>query len=268
MLKWTDRRFLVTIFKKNYLPVISRLNDEHYNDNILVIHDHRDISENVVPYLRDKWKLITMRRTVQEYLKTRYKLDSLLLYHPFYPYRTTSSKTRKLKKGAVSISRISFEKNTDIIIKANNLLKQENQVKLYGCPSRMYVHLFLGGFDGEFKNNYNGIFDKSFSTLSRILAGVKFVVDLSVLKYDGGGTQYTFLEATHNDCALILHRKWIENVNPEYCDFKEGYNCFAVENERELGDLIRKDPDAMTVVRNAKKLLDRHIRIKSEWSKI
>ena len=269
ILNWTERPFFITIFKESYLPVITRLNDEGDNKNILIIHDHRDISEKVVPYIKNKWKLITIRKTVQEYLNTKYNLDSLFLYHPFYPYSVTSSKTHKQKKGAVSISRISFEKNTDIIIKANNLLRrQEDQIKLYGSASRMYVHLLLGGYNGDFNKYYHGIFDKSFSTLSNLLAGVKFVVDLSVLKHDGGGTQYTFLEAIHNDCALILHRKWIENVNPKYCDFKEGYNCFVVENEKELADLIRKDPDTVTVVQNAKRLINRHINIKSEWSKL
>ena len=269
ILNWTERPFVITIFKESYLPVITRLNDEGNSNNILVIHDHRDISEKVVPYIKNKWKLVTIRKTVQEHLNTKYNLDSLFLYHPFYPYSVTSSKTHKQKKGAVSISRISFEKNTDIIIKANNMLtNQEDQIKLYGCPSRMYVHLFLGGYNGDFNKYYYGIFDKSFSTLSNILDGVKFVVDLSVLKHDGGGTQYTFLEAIHNDCALILHRNWIENVNPKYCDFKEGYNCFAVENEKELADLIRKDPDTVTVVQNARKLMNRHISIKSEWSKL
>jgi glycosyltransferase involved in cell wall biosynthesis len=263
----TKRPFFITIFKENYLAVITRLNDGGDNKNILVIHDHRDISEKVVPYIKNKWKLITIRKTVQEYLNTKYNLDSLFLYHPFYPYSVT--KTHKKKKGAVSISRISFEKNTDIIIKANNLLKrQEDQIKLYGSASRMYVHLFLGGYAGDFNKYYHGIFDKSFSGLSNLLAGVKFVVDLSVLKRDGGGTQYTFLEAIHNDCALILHRKWIENVNPKYCDFKEGYNCFLVENGKELADLITKDPDTTKVVQNAKRLMNRHINIKSEWSKL
>ena len=269
MLNCTERPFFITIFKDSHLPVISRLNDESDNKNILIIHDHRDISEKVVPFIKNKWKLVTIRKTVQEYLNTKYSLESLFLYHPFYPYSVKSSKTHKQKKGAVSISRISFEKNTDIIIKANNLLRRrEDLIKLYGCASRMYVHLFLGGYNGDFNKYYYGIFDKSFSALSNLLAGVKFVVDLSVLKQDGGGTQYTFLEAIHNDCALILHRKWIENVNPKYCDFKEGYNCFAVENEKELADLIRKDPDTITIVQNAKRLINRHINIKSEWSKL
>jgi hypothetical protein len=57
-------------------------------------------------------------------------------------------------------------------------------------------------------------------------------------------------------------------VNPKYSDFKEGYNCFLVENEKELADLISEDPDTTKVVQNAKKLIDRHINFKSEWSKL
>jgi hypothetical protein len=268
VLRCTDRPFFITIFKESYLPVISRLNDESDSKNVMVIHDHRDLSKNVVPFIKNKWTLVTIRKTVAEYLKTKYGLDSLFLYHPFYPY-SVESKNHKRKKGAISISRISFEKNTDIIIKANNLLRRrEDLIKLYGSASRMYVHLFLGGFNGDFNKYYCGIFDKSFSAISKLLAEVKFVVDLSILKQDGGGTQYTFLEAIHNDCALVLHRKWIENVNPKYRDFKEGYNCFAIENEKELAELIRKDPDTIKIVQNAKKLINRHINIKSEWSKL
>jgi hypothetical protein len=38
------------------------------------------------------------------------------------------------------------------------------------------------------------------------------MIDLSQLPMDGGGTQYTFLDAIYHDCAIILNRKWIENL--------------------------------------------------------
>jgi glycosyltransferase involved in cell wall biosynthesis len=264
----------VTLFKETHFNVLTKLNERKCNSDdddskcVLVVHDHRDISDNVVPHLKD-WQLVTIRRTVQNYLKNKYDLPSLFLYHPFYPYPIITSDPSE-RKGAVSISRISFEKNIDMIMKANKILqdKHHQPIKLFGCPSRMYVHLYLGGYNGDFNKYYYGIFDKSFSTLSSILAQAKFVVDLSVLKHDGGGTQYTFLEAIHNGCALILHRNWLENeyVNPEYCDFKEGYNCLAVDNENELADTIRKDPDTYKIVENARKLMVRHI--KSDWSQL
>ena len=76
----------------------------------------------------------------------------------------------------------------------------------------------------------------------------------------------SFLEAIHNDCALILHRKWIEggDIKPEYRDFKEGYNCFAIDNEKELAELIQSDPDTRKIVANSKALIRRHIDV--DWS--
>jgi hypothetical protein len=130
----------------------------------------------------------------------------------------------------------------------------------------MYVYLHLGGEKGDFKKYYYGKFDRSFTSLSDIIAQAKFVVDLSLVRYDGGGTQYTFLEAIHNGCALILHRKWIEDLDPKYCDFREGYNCFAVENEMELAELIKEDPDTTKILQNSKKLIDRHTNI--DWASL
>jgi hypothetical protein len=255
----------LTVFKENYFHALLELNRrsrDRLKDIRLVIHDHRDVSYRTAPYVKN-WTLVANRRTVQDYMRNRYGLDCAFLYHPFYPYPVIHKPKRK---GAVSISRISFEKNTDIILKANKILDKLDTIKLYGCPSRVYVHSFLGGFQGDFSKYFCGMFEKSFSTLSEILAEAKFVVDLSILKHDGGGTQYTFLEAIHNDCALILHRKWIEggDIKPEYCDFKDGYNCFAVDDETELAELIQRDPDTTKVVANSKALIQRHIDV--DWS--
>ncbi len=253
----------IVLFKDSFVHVLDLLDEgkEISSNTIMVIHDHRDISDKTVSRVKN-YKLITIRKTVQEYLKTKYDLDSIFMYHPFYPYPIISKESRK---GAISISRISFEKNTDIIINANKTL-ENLAIRLYGCPSRMYVHLYLGGLKGDFEKYYYGKFEKSFEVLTSLLSEFKFVVDLSVLSHDGGGTQYTFLEAIHNGCALILHRKWLENsdLRPSYFDFKEGYNCLAVENEKELSELIKNDPDTTKIVSNADKLMSRHINV--DWS--
>jgi hypothetical protein len=93
-------------------------------------------------------------------------------------------------------------------------------------------------------------------------------VDLSVLKNDGGGTQYTFLEAIHNGCAIIVNRKWLEQVDPKYSDFREGHNCFAVGDEKELAELIKRDPDTRKIVNNAKKQMKRHVDVNVNWSNL
>jgi hypothetical protein len=255
---------IVVIFKERYIHVLDTLNKniQLIYPVVMIIHDHRDISEKAIPFIRN-YKLVTMRRMVQKYLKEKYDLDSTFIHHPFYPYPVVIKNARY---GAVSISRISFEKNIDIIINANRFLESHQFIRIYGCPSRIYVYRTLGGERGEFGKYYFGKFEKSFSTLTNILSGVKFVVDLSVLKHDGGGTQYTFLEAIHNGCALILHRKWLENreLDASYSDFKEGYNCYAVESAEELAELVRRNEDTSKVTQNATKLMTRHI--DAPWS--
>ncbi|MGI0022225.1 MAG: hypothetical protein ACRD9Q_05105 [Nitrososphaeraceae archaeon] len=257
---------VIVIFKDKFLPILSSLNrkTEGSFPTVMVIHDYRDISDRVLPFIIN-YKLITMRKSVQNFLKVKYELNSEFMYHPFYAYPVNIKKSRHR---AVSISRISFEKNIDIILATNKMLDDDLSVMIYGCPSRIYVHKILGSAKAEFNKHYVGMFQKSFSALTDILSQAKFVVDLSILKHDGGGTQYTFLEAIHNKCALILHRKWLENedLNPSYCDFREGYNCFAVDNAKELAELIRSDQDTTKIVENASKLLYRHIN--SPWSNL
>ncbi len=94
------------------------------------------------------------------------------------------------------------------------------------------------------------------------------MVDLSFLPNDGGGTQYTFLDAIYHNCAIILNRQWIENVEPEYRDFKEGENCYAVSNAEELKELLNnaENIDTSKIVQNARKLLDRHFNA-ADWNK-
>ncbi len=143
----------LTIFKENYFHVLLELNKrskDRLRDITLVIHDHRDISYRIAPYVKN-WTIITIRRTVQEYIQKTYGLDCTFLYHPFYPYPVIRKPKRK---GAISISRISFEKNIDKILRANKILGTDNAIKLYGCPSRVYVHNILGGFGGDFNKYY------------------------------------------------------------------------------------------------------------------
>jgi hypothetical protein len=77
------------------------------------------------------------------------------------------------------------------------------------------------------------------------------------------------LEAIYNNSAIVLNRKWIETVDKKYCDFKEGYNCYAVSNEDELVELLNNsnNVDTTKVVENAGKLMNRHIKVAEEWNK-
>ena len=163
---------------------------------------------------------------------------------------------------AVSISRIDFDKNIDIILKYNNLVKNEDKcIKIFGKENRLYVHHKLK--DLHFHDYWYGSYPKNLpmtyttaGTERDILKDCKFMVDLSTIKDDGGGTQYTFLEAIYNDCILILHREWIDKGDL----FVENENCLAVKDEYELRDILLdiREYDKDKIVENARKILENH----------
>ena len=141
---------------------------------------------------------------------------------------------KKISGKAISLSRVDFDKHTEIIVEANRGLKMP--VEIYGAMNDLYVYHKLR--DTQFKN-LRGKFPKTFDALTDLLATSKFVVDMFINR-DGGGSQYTFLEAIYMDCALVLSSKWVEGVKTP---FRHGVNCFIVSSADELRELLRRNPD-------------------------
>ena len=115
--------------------------DKHYwkylylfpKDTILVIHDPTELKgkENpltTIPGLLEKFKIVTIRETVQKLLKENYNIESEFKYHPFFKYK-------KIKENhdyySLSISRIDFDKHTDIILKTNSLMDDEKKKYIF-----------------------------------------------------------------------------------------------------------------------------------------
>ena len=143
-----------------------------------------------------RFEVITIRETVSKLLKEKYKIKNKFLLHPFYEFPKNVDKNKKCGFNFT----IDFDKHTDIILKANK--KLNNPVDIYGAVNDLYV------FHGKlkelgFKKYYKGKFEKSFEAIHDLLSKYKFVVDMSAIKNDGGGSQYTFLEAIYMDCVLV-----------------------------------------------------------------
>lgn len=228
------------------------------NGTYIVIHDPTEVnSKATAPLVEElkRFKIITIRKSVQDYLKTKLNLSSKFVIHPFfkYPFEKSARPT-----DAVSISRIDFDKHTDILLEANKELN--NPIQIYGAHNRLYVHFKLEGLG--FKKYYKGQFEKSFEELSTILKDAKYVTDMSVIKHDGGGSQYTFLEAMYQECALIINAKWTEGFKTPFIN---KVNCFVVSDSEELVTLLKSDPSVSTINKEAKKLLEPHIQV--NWLK-
>jgi glycosyltransferase involved in cell wall biosynthesis len=243
-------KLLITAIDKTYYEYLDKIPDGSY----IVIHDPTEVSgkgkEAVLRNL-SRFRVVTIRESVKKFLKDQFNVKSRFIIHPFYEYPF-----KKLPKpdAAVSISRVDFDKHTDIILKANKILK--DPIDIYGAINRQYVFFKLN--DLGFKRYYKGGFEKSFEELGKILEDAKYVVDMSVIKNDGGGSQYTFLEAMYERCALVINRKWIEGSKTEFVDKK---NCFVVSDEEELASLLNKDPSTAAVVKGGLSLLEPHVSV-------
>tara|TARA_B110000211_G_C14083005_1_gene555441 strand:+ start:1629 stop:2582 length:954 start_codon:yes stop_codon:yes gene_type:complete len=252
---------IITAIDKKYYEFLG----EFSNNTKLVIHDPTEIKgKSCQPVLDvlERYDIITIRKSVKKFLVEKYDIKSKFKYHPFFEYTKTPI-LDKHKKGVVSISRVDFDKHTDITLKANKLLAAAHKIDIYGATNDRYVYFKLKTSGLDFEKYYKGTFKKSFEELDKILFEKRFVVDLSAIKNDGGGSQYTFLEAIYQGCILILNKQWLSasgNI------FETGVNCLVVEDENDIVDIITtasKNPTHLEQIsKNARKLLKPHINVK------
>ena len=289
----TKRKFGYNVFYKNIIieELIKKDNlmitavDKHHwellkyfpDNTYIIIHDPNELknrknmkvteNNNILINNLKRFKCITIRETVQKYLINNFNIQSIHKIHPFFQYNKDIIKENN-NFHALSISRIDYDKNIDIILKTNNLNKDENKnIYIFGFENRMYVHFYLKKYN--FNNFWKGKYPKTFPLIynnKSILNNTKFIIDLSIIKYDGGGTQYTFLDAIYNNCILILHKEWIEKSNI----FQNKINCYAVgytnEPEKELLNLINFTDENLNsfIINNSKKILNNNIN--SNWN--
>jgi hypothetical protein len=249
------KKILITAIDKNYYESLPSFPDGTY----IVIHDPTEVTPQKLQTLGQhlkRFRILTIRQSVTDYL-SKLGFKSKFIIHPFYEYKFQKAQN---PSKTVSISRIDYDKHTDILIDANKHLPAAKKIDIYGALNRMYAFHKLQ--DTDFKKYYKGGFEKSFEELSKKLADVKFVADMSVIKFDGGGTQYTFLEAIHQGCALIINEAWISGYKSV---FKPGVNCFAVADGKELAELIIKNPPTAAIQKSADKILSPHLKV--NWPK-
>lgn len=213
-------------------PLITAIDKTHYSylssfpeGTLIVIHDPTELQDQLLPHLR-RFRVITIRQSVKDLLERKYDIPSTFILHPFYEYPKTPSEN---KEGAIVMSRIDFDKNIDIVLTSNI------PVDIYGFANRIYVHHKLKHLN--FDEKYKGQFKKSFEEVDRLLKDKQYAIDLSTIKDDGGGSQYSFLEAMYHGCCLVLHKKWLEKQSV----FVDGLNCLAVETPEQLKEAVQTE---------------------------
>jgi glycosyltransferase involved in cell wall biosynthesis len=248
---------MITAIDKNFYSVLDHIPDNSY----IVIHDPTEFNKSSKKVVIDNLKrlqVITIRKSVHDLLLGM-NIQSKLIIHPYVSMISRSIGENK-RMGAISISRIDYDKNIDIIVKANSLIPvKENKVEIYGEPNERYIYQKLLSWDNfkkdDINSQYRGHFPKTFEKLSEILVNKRFVVDMSSISQDGGGTQYTFLEAIDAGCVLILNSKWTNNPNSIW---QHNHNCLVVSNSDELAEVLNSPNkyDMDKIYQNSIKILE------------
>jgi len=60
-------------------------------------------------------------------------------------------------------------------------------------------------------------------------------VDLTYIPEDGGGSQYSFMEAWDAGAVNVIHRDWLRYRG----EMVDDANCLTVQNAQELADLVK-----------------------------
>ena len=246
----------------------------------IVIHDPTEVAGkkaqvfvNLLETYRSNINLLTIRPRVYTHLKKQYNLESTLCYHPFHLFTTTTTLSPTPdtpNHRAVSIARIDHDKHTDIIVQANKMLPSHLRVALYGAINGFYAYKRLHTYDtmkrDDPDSNYHGTFAKDWQKVTDIVNPYSYVVDLSIIKGDGGHTQYTFLEAIYLGKVLILHHSWISGPDSIWI---ENENCLAVSTPEQLVQKLTHPLSTEAykkIVVNSQKILDSCLQY--DWVKI
>lgn len=172
------------------------------------------------------------------------------VYTP-HPYCAVTVKAVKTNR-AVSISRLDFDKNIHLVCEANLALAEP--VHIWGAENRLYTHHRLTTDYPDWRRNYRGRFPARHGAGAALAARYRFVVDLSTIHLDGGGTQYTFLEAYNAGSVLVVNRAWLRRGGV----LVEGQNCLAVDDAPQLVDVLCHPPDVAPLLAGGRTVLQRH----------
>lgn len=192
----------------------------------LVVHDPTELKN--LPALDGR--VIVIRKVGLETIP-----QATFIRHPYMMrgvYEINDKRTH-----AVSVSRIDFDKHTDILLDANRLLPDDFKIQIRGFENRIYTRFKIIPNYPEWVQS-KAAYPRTKTAALELLFQSHYNVDMSQIKGDGGGSQYTFLEAFDAECVNIIHKSWIR-PNDDMVPF---VNCLAVENAEELADILNSIP--------------------------
>lgn len=175
---------------------------ENREDCYVVIHDP---TEDYLDFV-DNTRAIVIREIQQRRLP-----GSTFIRHPYDPRRwdkEESDPRDRYRLTAVSTSRIDYDKRIELILRANNRLSPEFQCHLHGFENRLYTRFRILPEFPEWEQSIRA-YPRTENAATELLATANLAVDMSRIVGDGGGTQYTWLEAWDAGTLPVIHTDWL-----------------------------------------------------------
>lgn len=206
-----------------------------------VIHDPRGlVNEMLTAASKSGAKAVFIRSAMQKLFKqkTNNTVSSVFIKHP-YIRQSEYDRSYNKKHNAVAVARIAREKNTHIICEANQFLSPEKSIDIFGAISdRLYSYFNLDKKFPAWRERYFGEQQINNVDTYTLCKNSNFAIDMSTFKGEGGGTQYTFLEAMDAGCCLVLHSNWVTYEG----GMENWKNCLVASNAKELANIVSNSP--------------------------
>jgi len=240
-----DHRIIVAVDKDgvgNLAPVL----DHRGSPSTLVIHDPAEMKGSLMEHARRCDNVVTIR---EPNVATLASMGVIAEYipHPYVPAGTQLS-IRQAKYHATAFSRIDWDKHTDIICGANELLPRPLRITIFGHENRLYTFNKLNKAFPRWRINYVGKFPPIPDAGVVLSSKSHFCVDMSVIKGDGDGTQYTFMEAWDGGAVLVVNRGWLLTGKGAV---RDGETAIAVSNAEELVEVMHRNPKELRYIAEA-----------------
>lgn len=220
----------------------------------MVLHDPAEFHDEELALMRSMaYRPLVIRKANVLGLR-QFGIEATYAPHPYVPINPG---VQEIRYHGLSLARLDFRKRTHIICEANAALESEGKaVHLFGEVNRMYEYHQLRKLHPNWKQWYHGEFPATVGSAVHLFAQARYAVDLTQIRGDGGGTQYTFFEAWDAGIPLILNRAWSTAGDDEV---RDGDSCLMVQDAAELTRVLRQPPSAFQqVVQGGARVLRQH----------
>jgi hypothetical protein len=133
---------------------------------------------------------------------------------------------------------IATNKHPDMLCQANLTLRAKQRIRFLGKETTHFLRMHLMEKYPKIYKPALGFYGSKEAVL--LAEQYQINVDLSDYKGEGGGTQYSFLEAMDAGCINIAHANWLAAKG----EMESNYNCYGVQGPITLADCIEDITEA------------------------